>query len=104
MGRTTSLERIQEAYLYFLRSCTCSEAVIPKEMAEQDNLQFDYHYARWWYNSFFLVVGYNEDGDNSSIIFYDDQGTIIMADKSQDKTLAKKTSAVQWPKRSNKWP
>lgn len=27
-----------------------------------------------------------------------------MVDKSRNKTLAQKTSAVQWPKRSNKQP
>lgn len=26
-----------------------------------------------------------------------------MVDKSRNKTLAKKTSTIQWPKRSNKW-
>lgn len=27
-----------------------------------------------------------------------------MADKSYNKALAQKTSAIQWPQRSNKWP
>lgn len=53
---------------------------------------------------FFSVVKYKEDGVNSNVIFYDGQGTMIMADRSQNKTLVQKTSAVQWLKRSYKWP
>lgn len=69
--KATTLKRIQEAYLCFVRSGTGSRVVISDEMAEQDNLQFDYCYAKWWYNSLFSVIRYNEDGVNSNVIFYD---------------------------------
>lgn len=56
VGKATTLERIQEAYLFFVRLGIGNQVVIPEEIAEQDNLQFDYCYANWWYNSFFSIV------------------------------------------------
>lgn len=70
VGRETTLERIHEAYLFFVRSGIGSLRIILEEMDEQDNLQFDYCYAKWWYNSFFSVMRYNEDRANSNVIFF----------------------------------
>lgn len=91
VGKTKKLKTIKTAYLYYVWAGIGSQAVIPAKAMEQDSLLFDSRYAKWWHNSFFHVVKYNEDRENSRVIFDDSQNTVTMVDNTQNDELENET-------------